>query len=115
MPDEPIVRRLLADYALPVAHVEARRITLAPGAPTGPHWHNGPVFGVILAGSAAFQVEDVETETLRPGDVFYEPAERRISRFDATDEGVDFLAWFPLEAGQAAALVPLDAEGPDAP
>jgi len=36
--------------------------------------------------------------------VFYEPAVDRISRFDTEDEGVTFLAYFPLTAGQDATL-----------
>lgn len=42
---------------------------------------------------------------LRPGDTFYEPANETISRFDATNEGVTFLARFPMPAGIAAKLV----------
>jgi quercetin dioxygenase-like cupin family protein len=65
------------------------------------------VFGVVLSGAVTFQVGDHEPVVLRPGDVFYEPARTRISRFDATGHGVEFLAWFPLGAGEAAEMTPL--------
>ncbi|WP_156351658.1 hypothetical protein [Agreia sp. Leaf210] len=35
---------------------------------------------------------------LHPGDTFYEPGNETIARFDATSEGVTFLAWFPVPA-----------------
>lgn len=110
--DEPtFIRRLLTDVELSdrleVGHVEVRHITLGADVPTGVHMHNGPVFGVIQSGSVSFQVADGETQILRAGDVFYEPANTRISKFDATGDGAEFLAWFPLPAGTAGSLTPL--------
>jgi len=91
--------------ALPVQRVEVRRITISPNTAVGAHVHNGPVFGSIESGSAIYQqAADAEEVLLGPGDVFYEPATERISRFDAQDEGVTFLAYFPLTAGQDATL-----------
>ena len=46
---------------------------------------------------------DPET-VLRPGDVFYEPEGARITRFDAQDAGVTFLACFLLGPGQEPEL-----------
>lgn len=40
-----------------------------------------------------------QTLLLRAGDVFFEPGGQRIDRFDATEEGVTFLGWFPVPAG----------------
>jgi quercetin dioxygenase-like cupin family protein len=94
---------------LPVQRVEVRRITISPNAEAGAHVHNGPVFGSIESGSAVYQqAAGAEEVLLRPGDVFYEPAAERISRFDAQDEGVTFLAYFPLTPGQEATLDPID-------
>jgi hypothetical protein len=45
---------------------------------------------------------------LHPGDVFYEPKGVRIARFDAQDEGVTFLGYFLLDAGEQAEIEFLD-------
>jgi quercetin dioxygenase-like cupin family protein len=87
------------DEAVPVGHVEVRRIVIAPNVHPGAHWHNGPVFGVIERGSVLFAVGDGPERVLRPGDTFFEPGGRTIARFDATGEGATFLAWFPLPEG----------------
>ncbi|HWD79294.1 MAG TPA: cupin domain-containing protein [Kribbella sp.] len=93
---------------LPVQRVEVRRITIEPHTAVGAHVHNGPVFGNIVSGSAIYQQgADDEPQVLHPGDVFYEPAVDRITRFDTEDEGVTFLAYFPLTAGQDARLDPV--------
>jgi len=39
-----------------------------------------------------------------PGDVFFEPEDARITRFDAQDAGVTFLAYFLLGPGQEAEI-----------
>ena len=82
------------------AAVEVRRITMAPGLAAGYHVHNCPVFGNIVEGSVIYQIEGEPESVLRAGDVFYEPANTPIARFDATDEGVVFLGYFLLEDGQ---------------
>jgi quercetin dioxygenase-like cupin family protein len=88
------------DPALRTAAVEIRRISLAPNFFGGFHLHNGPVFGSIVEGSVTYQIEGEPATVLRAGDVFYEPGNTPISRFDATEEGVVFLAYFLLEDGQ---------------
>jgi uncharacterized protein (DUF302 family)/quercetin dioxygenase-like cupin family protein len=109
---EPVRRVVVLDQDLPeprtVGHVEVRRITMAPDVAAGPHVHNGPVFGHILTGSVTFQVGDEPPVVLRAGDVFHEPEAVRITRFDATADGVEFLGYFPLGPGEAAALTPVD-------
>ncbi len=62
--------------------------------------HNGPVVGGIVQGSATYQVEGQPEAILRAGDVFFEPEGERISRFDAGDDGLTFLAYFLLSPGQ---------------
>ena len=105
----PVTRTIVMDQALPAARgthrVEIRRITIAPGHAAGLHVHNGPVFGSIETGSAVYQIEGEPAAVLGPGDVFYEPEEVRIARFDAQDDGVTFLGYFLLDAGQEAAMV----------
>lgn len=108
----PVSRVVVLDQELPkdlaVRRVEVRRITIEPNGVAGAHVHNGPVFGSIETGSVKYQVGDEEQQILQPGDVFYEPADDRISHFDAQEQGVTFLAYFPLTAGQDATLDMLD-------
>ncbi|MCU1528183.1 MAG: cupin [Frondihabitans sp.] len=108
MTDTPVVRTILLDQPLEnpaqVAHVEVRRITIEPSTAVGAHTHNGAVFGTIESGSVVFQIESNPETTLRAGDIFYEPADVVITKFDATAEGVTFLGYFLLEAGQAPEL-----------
>ena len=97
-----IRREVVQDLLIPeqvVGRVQARRITIPAGAPTGPHTHNGPVFGVVLSGTAFVQVDGSEVIPLGPGQTFFEPAETTIDRFDGGDDELVFLAWFPVPDG----------------
>lgn len=101
---QPTTRDVLFDVVVDPAratqHVEARRITIAPDHAVGAHVHNGPVVGNVVSGSVVFQLEGSPPSVLGPGDVFYEPADVVIARFDAGPDGVTFLAYFLLEVGQ---------------
>ena len=91
------MRVILLEQPLPQkvsATMQVRRITFQPNVVGGPHHHNGPVFGAIEAGSVFFQVNGGPEKVLHAGDVFYEPADVLIDRFDATSEGVTFLGYF---------------------
>ena len=109
MTESPITRETVLNERLPaavqVSRMEVRRITIAPSTAGGAHIHNGAVFGSIESGSAVFQIDDKPEVTLRTGDVFYEPANVTISRFDATSEGVTFLGYFLLEESQSPEIV----------
>lgn len=113
MAENPVERETLDILHLPTPatfdRVEVRRITIAPSFHAGAHWHNGPVFGVIESGSVYFQVGQDDQVTLHPGETFYEPACETISRFDATEEGVTFLGWFPLHPNSEPELTMGDA------
>jgi len=104
MAEQSVERRVLMDVQLPATeptdHVQVRRITMQPGVAAGAHVHNGPVFGHIVAGSVVFQIKGEEPEVLVAGDVFYEPEAVTITRFDARDDGVTFIGYFLLGAGQ---------------
>jgi quercetin dioxygenase-like cupin family protein len=104
----PMSRSVLLDQALPAPRstdrVEIRRITIAPGQEAGLHVHNGPVFGSVETGSAVYRIDGEPASVLGPGDVFYEPEGVRIARFDAEDDGVTFLGYFLLGAGENAAI-----------
>jgi quercetin dioxygenase-like cupin family protein len=104
---EPVMRVTLLEQSLPdkvTAGVQVRRITLQPNVVGGPHCHNGPVFGAIEAGSVFFQVDGGAEAILHAGDVFYEPADVLIDRFDATNEGVTFLGYFLSGPGESPEL-----------
>ncbi len=111
--EQPVTREIVLDTRLPHAvateRVEVRSIRILAGHAAGRHVHNGPVFGSIVEGSVLFQVEGANETVLRPGDVFYEPADVPIAHFDALGEDVTFLAYFPLTSGQEAQLDMLDA------
>ncbi len=81
--------------------VEVRRIRIIPGWPA---CAQRSVVGSIVEGSAVFQVDGEPETVLRPGDVFFEPEGARITRFDAQDAGVTFLAYFLLGPGQEAEI-----------
>jgi quercetin dioxygenase-like cupin family protein len=106
---DPVVRVTLLDEKLDgevSAAVQVRRITLQPDIVGGPHHHNGPVFGSVESGSVTFKIDGEPETVLRAGDVFYEPANVLIERFDATSEGVTFLGYFLTAPGQAPELIP---------
>lgn len=60
--------------------------------------------GSILKGSAVHQIEGEPASVLGPGDVFHEPGGAPIARFDATDEGVTFLAYSLLGHGEQSVI-----------
>lgn len=107
----PVTRAVVLDMqlepSLDAGRMQVRRITMAPGAAAGAHLHNGPVFGNIVEGSVVYQIEGEPETVLRVGDVFYEPADTVIARFDATEEGVVFYGYFPMPPGQEPTLTPV--------
>ena len=106
--EQPVVRDILLDARFDqpktTARVEVRRIRMLPGHPGGLHVHNTPVVGNIVSGSVIYQIEGEPECVLRAGDVFFEPQEVRIARFDALDDGVEFLGYFLIADGESAEL-----------
>jgi quercetin dioxygenase-like cupin family protein len=82
--------------------VEAYRVELPPGQPTGPHLHPGPVTGYVERGLIAFERDGQPVTELRSGDVFFEPAGETIRRFDnmSADEPATFVAFYLLTGDQ---------------
>ncbi|HVX42725.1 MAG TPA: cupin domain-containing protein [Mycobacteriales bacterium] len=107
-PEPPVTREVILqahlEPAKPTDRIEIRRIRIAPGHAAGLHVHNGPVVGSILEGEAIYQIEGQPESVLRPGEVFFEPEGARIARFDAGPEGVTFLGYFLLAAGEEAEI-----------
>jgi quercetin dioxygenase-like cupin family protein len=108
-PGNPVTREVILDARLDVpkttARVEVRRIRMLPGHPGGLHVHNTPVLGNIVSGSVVYQIEGAPAQVLHAGDVFYEPQDARIARFDAEDDGVEFLGYFLVGDGEEAQLL----------
>jgi quercetin dioxygenase-like cupin family protein len=109
--EQPVTRKLLGqavlDQVKPIDRIEMREITLQPGVAGGLHVHNGPVVGNVVRGSVVYQIDGQAENVLRAGDVFYEPEGARIARFDAQEDGVTFIAFFPLSPGDDAELTML--------
>ena len=107
-PEQPLTRETVMEARLSrtawTDRVQVRRIQMLPGHAAGLHVHNGPVVGSVVEGSVVYQVEGEPESVLRAGDVFYEPEGARIARFDAGEEGVTFLAYYLLRAGQEPAI-----------
>jgi quercetin dioxygenase-like cupin family protein len=110
--EAPVTREVVFDArfdrAKATARVEVRRIRMLAGVAAGLHVHNTPVVGTILSGSAVYQIEGGSEQVLEAGDFFYEPEDARIARFDALDEGVEFLGYFLVAEGDEAVLTPLE-------
>jgi quercetin dioxygenase-like cupin family protein len=112
-PDQPVTRDIVLDArfdrAKATARVEVRRIRMLRGHPGGLHVHNTPVVGNIVSGSVIYQIEGEPEHVLVAGDVFFEPQDVRIARFDAQEDGVEFLGYFLIGEGEEASLtVPQD-------
>lgn len=103
-PPSALSRTVVLNAALartkPVERVEVRRIHIPAGTAAGLHVHNCPVVGSITQGSVAYQIDGAPASVLTAGDVFFEPEGARITRFDALDDDVTFLAYFLLAPGQ---------------
>jgi len=82
--------------------VEAYRVELPPGTPAGPHRHPGAVTGYVESGLIAFERDGQPARELHPGDVFVEPAEEIIRRFDnaSASEPAVFIAFYLLTGDQ---------------
>ncbi|AWZ26991.1 MULTISPECIES: cupin domain-containing protein [Rhodococcus] len=55
-------------------HAVAREITIEPGGSTGWHYHDGPVLGIVRAGTLTHPEGDCEPVTFETGDFINEPS-----------------------------------------
>jgi quercetin dioxygenase-like cupin family protein len=79
--------------------VKVDEIEFPPGQKAPYHSHPCPVFGVIISGTCLFQVEDEQEKVLKPGNVFYEPADKPIIHFDnfSQTEPMKFIAFYLID------------------
>jgi quercetin dioxygenase-like cupin family protein len=76
--------------------VEIKRIEFRPSQSTGIHLHPSPVVGLVIKGSVLFQIEGEAARVVNAGEAFFEPANTRILRFDAQEQGATFAACYLL-------------------
>jgi quercetin dioxygenase-like cupin family protein len=64
-----------------VTSADVREIRLEAGQQGGRHFHPCDVLGYIVEGTAIYEIEGEEVQTLPAGSAFYEPAEKVIANF----------------------------------
>ncbi|WP_294346626.1 cupin domain-containing protein [Prosthecochloris sp.] len=83
---KPVVRKDLLtanmDGSRPIAKVDIQEVTMEEGVKAPLHSHPCPTMGIVTEGTIAFEIEGNQTQTLRVGDAFYEPANVRIAKFN---------------------------------
>jgi quercetin dioxygenase-like cupin family protein len=83
---QPVTRRELLQAAIEggktVDQVSIQEVTMDVGVDAPLHLHPCPTMGVVTAGSIAFEIEGEETRHLGAGDVFHEPANVRVAKFN---------------------------------
>ena len=99
-----IRRTALLAHTLPGSptRFEAYRVEFQPGQSAGRHYHPCAVTGYVENGLIAFERDGQSVLELRPGDVFFEPAEETINRFDnlSDSEPAVFVAFYLLTGDQ---------------
>lgn len=85
-----------------VSTVDVREIHLEPGQQSGRHLHPCAVLGYIVAGTAVYQIEGQDGQTLPAGSAFYEPADAIIAHFgnSSDSEPMTFVAFYLLDGEQ---------------
>lgn len=82
-PSEGVTAVTLADIEIPAkllpfipdgVHAVARRITIAPGGTTGWHYHDGPVLGIVEAGTLTHPGSDCKPVIFDTGAFINEPS-----------------------------------------
>lgn len=82
-PSEGVTAVTLADIEIPAkllpfipdgVHAVARRITISPGGTTGWHYHDGPVLGIVEAGTLTHPGSDCKPVIFDTGAFINEPS-----------------------------------------
>ena len=103
-PDGVIVRTAGA------TDVIVREITIAPGASTGWHYHDGPLIAVVKSGTLTRTLHDCSTQVTGAGGALVEPAGRELVHVGRNlgGEPLVLLVTYVLPAGQ-----PLSRDAPE--
>lgn len=84
-----------------VAKVDIQEVTMNVGIDAPLHLHPCPTMGVVTEGEIAFEIEGAQTQHLKAGDAFYEPADVRVAKFN--NEGpvpAKFVVFYLLGEGE---------------
>jgi quercetin dioxygenase-like cupin family protein len=97
----PIIRKDLftavIEGKIPVAKIEIQEIAMDVGVDAPLHSHPCPTVGVVIEGTIVFEIEGEQSQHLQVGDVFYEPADVRVSKFNnGGDTPAKFVAFYLL-------------------
>jgi quercetin dioxygenase-like cupin family protein len=93
--------------AAPGKEVVMLTVDYPPGGSSGPHRHNAQTFVYVLEGSVVMQVKGEPSQTLGPGQTFYEGPDdiHVVSKNASQSEPAKFLVVFVKDKG-APAVVP---------
>lgn len=85
-----------------VTSADVREIRMEPGQQGGRHLHPCAVLGYIVSGTAVYQIEGGDVQTLPAGAAFYEPADAIIANSGNTSdsEPMTFVAFYLLDGEQ---------------
>lgn len=97
----PVMRKELLQAIIasgkPVSRVEIQEVTMGPRIKAPLHLHPCPTVGVITEGAISFQIEGQAIQYLKVGDVFYEPADVRVAKFNNDgDVSAKFVVFYLL-------------------
>jgi quercetin dioxygenase-like cupin family protein len=90
------------DGSKQVSKVEIQEVTMNVEIEAPLHLHPCPTMGVVTEGKIAFEIEGEKTQHLKAGDVFYEPANIRIAKFNNEgDVPAKFVVFYLLGEGES--------------
>jgi quercetin dioxygenase-like cupin family protein len=97
----PIIRKDLLTAIIEerkiVAKVGIQEITMDVGVDAPLHLHPCPTMGVVTEGIIVFEIEGEQSQHLKVGDAFYEPADVRVSKFNnGGDTPAKFVVFYLL-------------------
>jgi quercetin dioxygenase-like cupin family protein len=98
---QPVVRKDLLTAVIggvkSVAKVDIQEVAMNIGIDAPLHLHPCPTVGVVTEGQIAFEIEGEQTQHLKFGDAFYEPAGVRVAKFNNVgDTPAKFVVFYLL-------------------
>ena len=83
---QPVMRKdlltAIIDVAKPITIVAIQEVAMNIGIEAPLHYHPCPTVGIVTEGQIAFEIEGEQTQHLKVGDAFYEPAGVRVAKFN---------------------------------